>query len=206
MFRKDDNIGRRASEFVIESCSSELSLELPTLIECDNLPDNRHEIPTSDVAKFHPHLHDIIPELEPLDDTCQILLLFGRDLPYVHRVLAQRTSLPNAPIAHKSPLRWTIMGEMCLGNTHLNESVNVYKTFVMPNGRTSLLKPCENKFTVKEQLSFNKIEQNAISSSEFDNDTIFERTTNDDKPGLFVEDILFLQKMDKELDKDDNGN
>ena len=95
---------------------------------------------------------------------------------------------------------------MCLGNTHLNESVNVYKTFVMPNGRTSLLKPCENKFTVKEQLSFNKIEQNAIPSSEFDNDTIFERTTNDDKPGLSVEDRLFLQKMDKELDKDDNGN
>jgi hypothetical protein len=198
--------GRRASEFVIESCSGELTLELPTLIECDNLPDNRHEIPTSDVAKFHPHLHDIIPELEPLDDKCQILLLIGRDLPYVHRVLAQRTSLPNAPIAQKSPLGWTIMGEMCLGNTHLNESVNVYKTFVMPNGRTSLLKPCENKFTVKEQLSFNKIEQHAIPSSEFDNDTIFERTTNDDKPGLSVEDRLFLQKMDKELDKDDNGN
>ena len=43
--------GRRAFEFVVESCSGELSLELPTLIECDNLPDNRHEIPTSDVAK-----------------------------------------------------------------------------------------------------------------------------------------------------------
>jgi hypothetical protein len=42
---------RRAFEFVVESCSGELSLELPTLIECDNLPDNRHEIPTSDVAK-----------------------------------------------------------------------------------------------------------------------------------------------------------
>ena len=92
--------GRRASEFVIESCSGELPLELPTLIECDNLPDNRHEIPTSDVAKFHPHLHDIIPELKPLDDKCQILLLIGRDLPYVHCVLAQRTShqlLKNLP-------------------------------------------------------------------------------------------------------------
>jgi hypothetical protein len=89
-----------------------------------------------------------------------------------------------SPIAQKSPIGWTIMGEMCLGNTHLNESVNVYKTFVMPNGQTSLLKPCENKFTVKEQLSFNKIEKNAIPSSEFDN-----------------EDRLFLQKMDKELPK-----
>jgi hypothetical protein len=65
-------------------------------------------------------------------------------------VLAQRTSLPNATIAQKSPLGWTIMGEMCLGNTDLNESVNMYKTFVMPKGRTSLLKPCENIFTVKE--------------------------------------------------------
>ena len=43
--------GRRAFEFVVESCRGELSLELPTLIECDNLSDNRHEIPTSDVAK-----------------------------------------------------------------------------------------------------------------------------------------------------------
>jgi hypothetical protein len=42
---------RRAFEFVVESCSGELSLELPTRIECDNLPDNRHEIPTSEVAK-----------------------------------------------------------------------------------------------------------------------------------------------------------
>jgi hypothetical protein len=95
--------GRRASEFVIESCSGELTLELPTLIECDNLPDNRHEISTSDAAKFHPHLHDIIPELEPLDDKCRILLLIGRDLPYVYRVLAQRTSLPNAQLLKNLP-------------------------------------------------------------------------------------------------------
>jgi hypothetical protein len=108
---------------------------------------------------LHHHLQDIIPELEPLDDKCQILLLIGKELPYVHRVLAQRTSLPNAPIAQQSPLGWTIMGEMCLGSTHLNDSANVCKTFVMPNGRTSLLKPYENKFTVKEQLSFNKIKK-----------------------------------------------
>lgn len=47
--------GRRAGNFIIESMDGKLQLPLPTLIECDMMPDDRTEIPCQDVARHHPH-------------------------------------------------------------------------------------------------------------------------------------------------------
>jgi hypothetical protein len=116
---KATTTGRRVTGFVIESCDGQTSINLPTLIECDNLPDNRHEIPTPD--EFYPHLRDIAGELQPLDESCHISLLIGRDIPYVHRVLEQRVSVPKAPIAQQSHLGWAVVGEMCRKSTRQRE-------------------------------------------------------------------------------------
>lgn len=42
--------GRRADGFHIEPVSCDISLALPILIECNDIPDNRAEIPTPEVA------------------------------------------------------------------------------------------------------------------------------------------------------------
>jgi hypothetical protein len=38
--------GRRGRGFVVDSVHRDIHLSLPTLIECDHIPDNRDEIPT----------------------------------------------------------------------------------------------------------------------------------------------------------------
>lgn len=59
--------GRRARGFVVQSADEKSSLALPTLVECDHLPDNRAEIPTPAAAKCHPHLKSLASKIPPLD-------------------------------------------------------------------------------------------------------------------------------------------
>lgn len=46
-------IGRQTSWYVIESLDGGTSLPLPTLIECNRIPNMREEIPTLQVARYH---------------------------------------------------------------------------------------------------------------------------------------------------------
>lgn len=81
--------GRRARGFVVESADERTRLTLPTLIECDQLPDNRAEIPTPAAVKYHSHLRSLASKIPPLDPQAEVLLLLGRDLIQMHKVLKQ---------------------------------------------------------------------------------------------------------------------
>lgn len=192
--------GRCASGFVMESCDRHVCIDLPVLIECDNIPNNRQEIPSPDVTRYHPHLSDI--ELEHLDDQCQILLLIGRDVPYVHRILDQKTGHPDAPIGLRSPLGWTVVGDVCLGSQHRSSDINVYKTFVLSNGRPSLLQPCENQLVIKDSPMPNSFTKQPLDID----DKIFLLTPDDNKPGLSTEDRIFLEEMERNFRKNSDGN
>lgn len=73
-------IGRKAHGFQIKASSGGVSIDLPPLIECNEILNNRSEIPTPDVALCHPHLKPIARFIPKLDLNAQILLLLGRDL------------------------------------------------------------------------------------------------------------------------------
>lgn len=79
--------GRRATGYVIESCDGNSRFDLPSLIECNEIPSIRDEIPNREVATHYAHLQDIAAFIPPLDDQSEILLLIGRDLPEAHHVL-----------------------------------------------------------------------------------------------------------------------
>lgn len=81
-----DTAGRRADGYQIEPVHGGVSLSLPTLIKCNEIPDNRSEIPTPNAARHHPHLKSITEEIPELDEKAQILLLLGRDILRVHKV------------------------------------------------------------------------------------------------------------------------
>lgn len=49
-------IGRQTSGYVIESLDGSTNLPLSTLIECNQIPNMREEIPTPEVASYHEHL------------------------------------------------------------------------------------------------------------------------------------------------------
>lgn len=44
-----------AGGFIVESLDGKTSVQLPTLIECDMLPDDRSEIPTPEITNQHAH-------------------------------------------------------------------------------------------------------------------------------------------------------
>lgn len=91
--------GRRATGLIIQSLNGSTHLKLPTLIECNNIPDVRSEIPTPDVARSYPHLLNIARFIPDLDDSSDTLLLIGRDLLEAYHVLDQRLGPRNTPYA-----------------------------------------------------------------------------------------------------------
>ncbi len=71
--------GRRAHGFQVASVDGRVIYSLPTLIECDDIPDDRSEIPTPQVALHHPHLKDIAGQIPEIDPDASIMMLLGRD-------------------------------------------------------------------------------------------------------------------------------
>lgn len=69
-----ETVSRCASNFV-ESFDGKTQISLPTLIECDMLPDDRSEIPSPEIARLHPHLKAVADEI-PIVDPCAAILLF----------------------------------------------------------------------------------------------------------------------------------
>ncbi|XP_034073861.1 uncharacterized protein LOC117547343 [Gymnodraco acuticeps] len=103
--------GRRATSFIAQPLDGSLSINLPTLIECNYIPKDRSEIPTPEVAECHTHLHSIAQHIPQLDPEAQILLLLGRDVLQVHKVRDQQNGPNEAPYAQRLDLGWVIIGE-----------------------------------------------------------------------------------------------
>ncbi|XP_040216137.1 uncharacterized protein LOC120945794 [Rana temporaria] len=197
-----ETIGRRANNYIIESLDGKTKVTLPTLIECDEIPDDRSEIPTPEVARHHPHLVRIADQIPALDPDAAITLLLGRDILRVHKVREQYNGPHNAPFAQRLDLGWVIVGEVCLDGLHKPAKVNVYRTHLLQNGRTSCLCPCTNSLHIKERLdnpthhrSIQRCMEDLASTGNADElgCKVFERTRDDDKPAPSVEDTLFLR-------------
>lgn len=63
-----ESAGRRASSYEVKSLDGTVRIPLPSLIECNDIPNNRDEIPTPDVARRHAHLKSVahlVPEQDP---------------------------------------------------------------------------------------------------------------------------------------------
>ena len=189
-----DTSGRRIKGLVIEPVDKTTKIQLPQLIECSYLPDNRHEIPTPEVANQHKHLCDIADQIPSFNNKANIQLLIGRDVPQVHHVLDQRVGSPESPFAQKLTLGWVIIGEVCMNHLHQPDTVNSYKTNIniLQCGRPSIFRPCQNYVKVSENSNLET--------------SLFLRTKDDNKPGLSVEDRKFLNIMDEHFVKDEQNN
>lgn len=207
-----ETAGRRATGFIIESLDGVMKVKLPTLIECNNMPDDRAEIPTPDAARWHTHLKPIANCIPPLDPEAQILLLLGRDILQVHKVREQRNGPNNAPYTQRLDLGWVVVGDVCLGSVHRSAALSAYRTHVLDNGRPSLLPPCPNKLSVREKFDIKPPPEISLAHGTFIfddyaiGDTIFERTKEDNKVGLSIEDRRFLDIMDKEMFMDESNS
>ncbi|XP_021358095.1 uncharacterized protein LOC110453467 [Mizuhopecten yessoensis] len=184
--------GRRATGYTIQSLDQTCSLRCPTLIECDEIPNERQEIPTPAVARHHKHLNDIEQFIPEYDPEAQILLLIGRDMIAAHHILDQRIGSDDEPYAQKLRLGWVIIGETCLGKVHTSDVVSVNKTHVLQDhGRESVLKPCPDNFELRDEHM---------------NSDVFQTTLHDEEIGLSQEDREFSRIMKKGFTRSVNGN
>ena len=152
-----------------------VSKQLPTLVECDNIPTEKHEIPTTESVKQYDHLRDIAGEIPPLDTKAQVQLLIGRDAPEIMKVREVRNGPKGAPWAHKLAIGWTVCGRLCVND--------FYHEFI----------PCPNKFEVKE----------CYEETENFND-VFQTTDRDNEPSMSIEDQRFVKVMQSEIHKNGN--
>uniref|UniRef100_A0A8C5WGP0 Large ribosomal subunit protein uL6 N-terminal domain-containing protein n=1 Tax=Leptobrachium leishanense TaxID=445787 RepID=A0A8C5WGP0_9ANUR len=200
--------GRRARGYIVASLGG--NLELPTLVECNQIPSNKQEIPTPEAALHHPHLKAIANEIPALDKNANILILLGRDLLRVHKVRQQINGAHDAPFAQCLDLGWVIIVNVCIKEMKVPTKIASYKTHILPNGRNTYLEQCPHHYKVKQKLNRNKWQHddqdklNAFQS--WDNTfgaTVFNSTNDDNKLALAREDREFLKTMDKEFAQDD---
>jgi hypothetical protein len=186
--------GHRVSGLMVAAVDGSVTMELPTITECNEIPDERYEIPTPEVAKHHLHLRDL--PLSPLERDANILLLIGRDLIQAHHIHDQRIGPKNSPFAQKLSLGWVVIGDACLGRVHKPRDVAVYKTTVMEDGRQSIFEPCQNSFRLTEDI---------VPSWRAVGKDVFHTSADDDQVGLSVDDRQFLQIMEDGFKKDSSG-
>lgn len=124
------------------------------LIECNEILDNRSEIPTPEVALCHPHLKPVAKFIPKLDSNAQILLLLGIDLIRPHKARQQISGPHNYSFSQRLDLGWVLIGEVCYGNAH-KSNVNSFSTNVLKkNGRPSFLTPCPSHISLKEKVNY----------------------------------------------------
>ena len=66
-------------------------------------------------------MSDIADYLHPVDPSLKVLFLIGRDIPEAHHVIEQRIGPPRSPFAQRSPLGWTIIGDVCLSGYRIGK-------------------------------------------------------------------------------------
>ena len=194
--------GRAVHGFVIETIDGTSQLNLPSIYECDDIPNNRLEIATPEAAASFPHLQDISGHLPPLDPQTSIVFLIGRDLPAAHHVLEQKLGEDHDPFAQRLRLGWVLVGEVCHGRTHRPDVVVTNKIALSSDGRPTVSEPCTSHIELREIIPVSSSIDYHRKSIGYD---IFQTTDADDSPGLSVDDREFLDVMNKEFRRDDSG-
>lgn len=169
----------KANGSIIEGMDGKVSMPLPTLTECNQIPDNRKEIPTPEAAAHHPHLKSVASLIPPLDPSAEILLLLGRDIIRAHKVRSQVNGPHDTPYAQCLDLGWVIIGDVCLIGAH-KPTVNSFKTSIFENGRPSFLIPCENRIHLMERFTNTCSPFEKTQTKDDVGKLIFKQTVDDD--------------------------
>ena len=210
-----EHVGRTTSGFYIESLDGKTVQLLPRLLECNEIPDNREEIPAPSAASFYPHLNPIAHLIPELMADVPIMLLLGRDVIRLHKVRKHVNGPRDAPYGQKLDLGWVVMENVCLGNAHKPLCVNTLFTNALEQNRPTLFKPCPSVLNVKEKYGFKPSESivpclretPTCHGDETDlGCNVFELTGNDNKMAPSIDDLTFMAIMEQNLQKDDSNS
>ena len=186
---------RRVTGLIVRSIHGRMS-KLPTLIECDDIPKDKEEIPTPEIAWQYPHLSDIADEIPPLDDQAQVQLLIGRDAPELLKVRAFKNGPKGAPWAQKLVLGWTISGQACLDLTDRPIHVQARRTCVVSGAHKGMnteegfeIVQCPNKLELRESFE-------GYNKDTSPNRDVYRTTGRDNDVTLSIKDRRFIDIME----------
>ena len=153
-----------------------------------------------DVARAHPHLHQIADQIPKVQSSVDILLLIGRDAPPLHKVRESRNGRGNSPWAQRLDLGWVILGNACLDSVHKPNNHSTFKTHILQDGRPSIFEPCSNLLHIEEPTSANNhSRKESFFQGKFEDglaQNVFQQNKFDNRPGLSIEDRKFINIMD----------
>ncbi|KAK6165334.1 hypothetical protein SNE40_022281 [Patella caerulea] len=184
--------GRRGLNLAVQSLDGR-TFDLPTLIESNNLPQDKGEIATPEAVKQIPHLKPIADKIPPLEKSTNINLLIGRDAPELLKIRKSINGTAGAPWAQLTDLGWTVSGELCMDRVGGRIHVNSRRTMTDPIE----LEPCKNTIICKEPTV------DVLSMIAEDE---FFTTDKDSEIGLSPEDRQFLVCMQEGFHKNENSN
>ena len=197
--------GRRVPGLIVNANGK--SSKLPTLIECDDIPQEKHEIPTPEIAMRFDHLRGIAGEIPPIDPQAKVQILIGRDAPELLKVRAFKNGPRGAPWAQLLDLGWTISGQVCLdrigGPVHItarNTNVETTASMIPENVNKSQqleVNPCQNHFELKDLKGE---EEKSLSNN------VYLTTKEDNEVAMSFEDRRFCEIMEKGSYKNGQGN
>ena len=201
-----EKYGQWLSDIVVKSLDG-VQADLPTLIECDSISQDKREIPTPEMARRFIHLKEITNEIPPFDQTAGVHIFIGRNAPELLKVRAFKNGGKEEPWAQHLYLGWTITGQMCLDLASGPAHVVAHRTALYPQYQSNgsiqptefhdhlELQPCPRQFRVKASL----IEQDL-------NKDVFALTKEDNNPGLSCEDHRFMEEMESNIHKNKTGH
>lgn len=143
------------------------------------------------------------------------MMLLGRDIIKVHKVMKYINGPREASYALKLDLGWVIVGNVCLGKVHKPDRVNVLFTNTLGSGRQSLFKPCPNAYYIKEHVCYDHpglqvtgvVKRSVWEENGYHEESdVFKRMKDDEKIALSVEDLTFLRIMKEGFYKDEKNS
>lgn len=170
----------KVSGLKVRGFSSPVVLNLPPAYTKDSIPVNRTHIPTCDTARHWKHLSTIADKIPPLQD-CEVGLLIGYSCP---KALAPKQVIlggNDEPYAVHTDLGWSIVGR--LSSHHESQNFNTI---------------C-HRVSIKELPPVTPADVIKVLESDF-------KDAGEDNKTVSQDDILFLNKLQQGIRKNDHGH
>ena len=172
--------GRVATNLSIKGVKENNTFVLPYVIE-NEIPDTKYEVAYPGLVKQQPHLSHLASNFCEIDPNAEVSLLIGRDAP---ELMATNMENTIAPYAHKTPLGWAIVGEMCPEQIESTSRTDC----------TTLRTQCVNDHFMTV-LGFPKIQAG-----------IFEKYADDEEVSHSIDDKRFISIIENNTSLTKNGN
>ncbi|PFX27723.1 hypothetical protein AWC38_SpisGene7574 [Stylophora pistillata] len=182
------------------------------LVEFTNIPQDKREIITPEMARQFPHLQEIAEEIPAYDHKAKVEILIGRDAPELLKIRESRNGPKGAPWAQRLDLGWTVSGQMCLnrvgGPIHISArrtaveypdptlSFSWSSEDIRCNSAKHEIVPCPNQYKIRERYA----EKGEIGAD------LFRTTPDDNMVSMSRKDRRFLDIMETGIQKNQSGN